>query len=58
MGIISKSPTIGADDNRNSAPQNTAVGSGSRPTKGRVMIESSAPAQPQTLGRAPAGALK
>jgi hypothetical protein len=31
----------------------TAVGSGSRPTKSKVMIESSAPMDPHTLGRAP-----
>ncbi len=38
--------------------QNTAVGSGSRPTPSRIKIDSSAPHKPQTLGRDPGGALK
>lgn len=41
-----------------SAPQNTAVGSGSRPGGGKVMIPTSAPAQPHELDRAPPGWLK
>ena len=43
---------------QSSAPQNTAVGSGSRPTGGKIGIEVAAPANPHTLGRAPAGWLK
>ena len=42
----------------NSAPQNTSVGSGSRPTKSKMPIESSAPMDPHTLGRGTPGALK
>lgn len=38
--------------------QNTAVGSGSRPTGGKVAIETSACAQPHKLDRAPPGWLK
>jgi hypothetical protein len=34
-----------------SAPQNTAVGSGSRPMGGKVGIETSAPANPHQLDR-------
>lgn len=41
-----------------SAKQNTDVGSGSRPTGGRVAIPTSAPADPHTLGRAPPSWLK
>lgn len=41
-----------------SMPQNTAVGSGSRPTMSKVMIETTAPANPHSLGREPPGALK
>jgi len=33
-----------------SAPQNTSVGSGSRPTKSKFEIKTSAPADAQTLG--------
>lgn len=43
---------------QSSMPQNTAVGSGSRPNGSKVMIETSAPAQPHELDRAPAGWLK
>lgn len=57
MGIISDSPTIKAPK-QTSAAQNTSVGSGSRPTASSVKINTSAPSDPQTLGRAPAGALK
>lgn len=38
-----------------SAPQGTAVGSGSRPGGSRYPIASSAPANPHTLEREPAG---
>jgi hypothetical protein len=41
-----------------SAPQNTAVGSGSRPTSGKITIETSAPSQPHRLERSVAGWLK
>ncbi len=37
-------------DGRRSASQGTSVGSGSRPTKSRIPIESSAPADPKNLG--------
>jgi hypothetical protein len=43
---------------QSSAPQNTAVGSGSRPTGGKIGIDTSAPADPRTLGKAPPGWLK
>ena len=43
---------------QSSAPQNTAVGSGSRPTGGKMAIETSAPSQPHELNRAPPGWLK
>ena len=58
MGIISDSPTIPVDDKAKSAPQNTAVGSGSRPTASTMKIESSAPMNGKTLGRDVAGSLK
>lgn len=43
---------------QSSAPQNTSVGSGSRPTPSRIKIQSSAPSNPATLGRSTPGALK
>lgn len=43
---------------QSSAPQNTAVGSGSRPGGGKIGIPTSAPADAHTLGRAPPGWLK
>lgn len=57
MGIISNSPTI-SHDKGSSKAQGTAVGSGSRPTKSKVMIDSSAPSNAKTLGRDPGGSLK
>lgn len=57
MGLISKSPTI-KPEKGSSAPQNTAVGSGSRPTSSKIKIETSAPSDPQGLGRKPSGSLK
>jgi hypothetical protein len=57
MALISKSPAI-AQPKGNSTPQNTAVGSGSRPTPAKIKIETSAPTDARTLGRAPAGWLK
>ena len=41
-----------------SAPQNTSVGSGSRPTKSKYAIESSAPMDAHTMGRDVKGSLK
>jgi hypothetical protein len=55
-GIISDSPTL-KGDHGTSAPQNTAVGSGSRPTPSRHKIPTSAPTEPHTLGRGVPGAL-
>jgi hypothetical protein len=40
-----------------SAPQNTAVGSGSRPTGKKIKIPSSMPSDAKGLGRKPPGAL-
>lgn len=67
MGIISPSPTIGQDNSKpvhaggggaKSMAQGTAVGGGSRPTPSKVKLESSAPMEPHTLGRAPGDWLK
>ena len=55
--IISDSPTLKAMKEK-SASQNTAVGSGSRPTKSKIKLDTSAPSEPRTLGRAPGGWLK
>jgi hypothetical protein len=41
-----------------SMPQKTAVGSGSRPSGGKVAIPTSAPSNPHTLERDPPGWLK
>jgi hypothetical protein len=41
-----------------SAPQNTSVGSGSRPTQSKINIPTSAPMDPHTLGRDVPGSLK
>lgn len=57
MSRVSKSPTI-AHPKGTSLKQNTAVGSGSRPTPSKVKIATSAPADPKGLGRKPSGALK
>ncbi len=54
MSIISSSPTL-PHPSGGSTVKNTAVGSGSRPTASRHKIPSSAPSEPRTLGRAPAG---
>lgn len=43
---------------QSSAPQNTAVGSGSRPSGGKIDIPTSAPANAHTMGKAPPGWLK
>ncbi len=58
MSLISTSPTLATDKQGASMQQKTAVGSGSRPTPSRVKIETSAPENAHTLGRAPSGALK
>lgn len=55
--MLSKSPSM-KHEKDSSAKQNTAVGSGSRPTASKVKIDTSAPKQPQALGRKPSGALK
>jgi hypothetical protein len=57
MAILSKSPSM-AQEKGSSMQQSTNVGGGSRPTKSKVNIETSAPAEPHTLGRAPGGWLK
>lgn len=57
--LISDSPTIKPTDVGTSMPQNTAVGSGARPTPSRVKIASSAPDDAHGLdGRKTPGALK
>lgn len=43
---------------QSSKPQNTAVGSGSRPMGGKIGIETTAPSEPHDLSRAPPGWLK
>lgn len=59
MGILgSDKGSIKPTDVGSSASQNTAVGSGSRPTKSSIDIPTSAPDDPRTLGRAPQGWLK
>lgn len=43
---------------QSSSPQDTAVGSGSRPTTSKMALPTSAPMNPHTLGRAPPTWLK
>lgn len=57
MGILSNSPTL-SEPKGTSAPQNTAVGGGSRPTPSKMKTPTSAPMEPHELGRAPPGWLK
>lgn len=57
MGIISKSPAM-PQEKGTSSPQNTSVGSGSRPTPSTFKTKTSAPENPRTLGRDPGGSLK
>ena len=57
MALVSKSPTI-AHSKGKSMKQGTSVGSGSRPTKSKIKIATSAPSDPKGLGRKPPGALK
>lgn len=56
MSIISNSPTLSGPKGT-SAPQNTSVGSGSRPTPSRFKIDTSAPKEPRMLDRGVPGAL-
>lgn len=49
MSIVSNSPSM-PQQKGSSATQNTSVGSGSRPTKSRYPIKTSAPANARTLG--------
>lgn len=58
MGIISKSPTIKPMSEPSGDVPRVDVGSGSRPSKSKIDIPTSAPAEPHTLGRAPSGWLK
>ena len=66
MSILSKSPTqplvgtqgSGSGQKGMSPMQDTSVGSGSRPTRSKIMIETSAPMSPRTLSRDVPGALK
>lgn len=55
---MKKSKGYGKGDKRSSAPQNTAVGSGSRPNGGRIKIPTTAPMNEHTLERAPKSWLK
>ena len=57
MALVSKSSTI-AHPKGKSMKQGTCVGSGSRPTKSKIKIPTSAPTDPHGLGRKPPGALK
>lgn len=50
-------PALG-QDHGDSAAQNTSAGSGSRPTKSKFAIETSAPEDAHTMGRAPKDWLK
>lgn len=56
MAIMSDSPHL-TPSSKSSAPQNTSVGSGSRPTPSRIKIPTTAPDNPATLGRKTPGAL-
>lgn len=58
MALISEQGKSVKAPPQTSAPQNTAVGSGSRPTPSRIKIKTSAPENPKTLGRDVPGALK
>jgi len=43
---------------QSSRPQDTRVGTSSRPTPSKIKIDTSAPEDPRTLGRAPKGWLR
>lgn len=58
VSIISKSPSIKKMHEPKSSKMHTHVGSGSRPTKSKHKIPTSAPENAQGLGRKPAGSLK
>lgn len=53
-----KGPVYPKGDPRGSAPQNTSVGSGSRPRGGSVPIQTSEPKNSHTLDRNPPNPLK
>ena len=54
MSALGKAPTpMEVADKRKSAPQNTAVGSGSRPGPGKTMTPVSSPVNRRTLDRDP-----
>ena len=55
--IFSDAPSM-PQEHGDSAMQNTAVGSGSRPTKSKFMIDTTAPSDPHTMGRKTPGALE
>lgn len=57
VGIFSDSPSM-KQEHGDSAMQNTAVGSGSRPTKSKFMIGTTAPTDAHTMGRKTPGALE
>ncbi len=52
MALISDNGGLKAPP-QTSMPQNTAVGSGSRPVPSKIKIKSSAPDNARTLGRVP-----
>lgn len=58
MSMFRKVPMGCQPPAQSSAPQNTSVGSGSRPTRSKMALDSSAPMDCHTLGRAPEGYLK
>jgi hypothetical protein len=58
MSILHKAPPGVPQPSGGSAKVHTAVGSGSRPVLSKMPIETSAPTEPHTLGRAPSGWLK
>jgi hypothetical protein len=47
-----------ASDKGTSIASNDAIGSGSRPGSSKIMIETSQPSDPLTMGRSVPGALK
>lgn len=57
MALISPAPSV-KPDSQSSMPQNTSVGGGSRPTPHKTTTPDSAPTEPRTLSRAPAGWLR
>ena len=57
MALISEHGGVKAPSQTSRMVSNP-IGSGSRPVPSKVKIDSSAPHNPQTLGRDPGGALK